>query len=121
MRAQSFAVDRQGKSTCVGDSQVQREIPIFSALKDPQEVPHELVVQCKDELAAINLCINLSGFTDDTLCDALGIDPGHWSRIRKGRGHFPARKRLRLMSLCGNLLPVQFEAWKLGRRLEPIS
>jgi transcriptional regulator with XRE-family HTH domain len=100
---------------------VQREIPILSAMPAPAEVERHLVESCRDELMALNRCIDLSGMADSTLADALGIDPAHWSRIRKGRAHFPARKRLALMSLAGNILPLQYEAWRLGRKLEPLS
>ena len=32
----------------------------------------------------------------------------------QGRAHFPTRKRLALMRLCGNLAPIQFEASRAG-------
>ena len=34
--------------------------------------------------------------------------------MRKGRGNFPANKRLHLMAICGNRAPVQFEALHLN-------
>ena len=46
--------------------------------------------------------------------EALGIDKGHFSRLRKGRGNFPSNKRLDLMALCGNRAPAQFEAYGLN-------
>lgn len=96
-------------------------MPFLASVKAPEEVQPELVCSCRDELMAINRCIDISGLSGEYLADALGIDKGHWSRIRSGRAHFPAKKRLRLMELCGNLLPLQFEAQKMGFRLEPVS
>jgi hypothetical protein len=95
----------------------QREMPFLAAVKGLQEVPLEFVKACKSELEALNLCMNLSGFADEVIRDHLGIDKGHFSRIRKGRGNFPPNKRVALMNLCGNVAPVQYEAWMVGRDL----
>jgi hypothetical protein len=95
----------------------QREMPFLAAVKGPAEVPFEFVKACGSELEALNLCINLSHLADETIRDHLGIDKGHFSRIRKGRGNFPPNKRVALMELCGNLAPVQYEAWRVGRDL----
>lgn len=92
----------------------QREIPCLSEARKCTDVPIELVKACKDELAALNLCMNLSNLSDEAIRDELGIDKGHFSRMRKGRGNFPANKRLKLMALCGNRAPVQFEALHLN-------
>ena len=92
----------------------QREIPCLSEARKCVDVPIELIKACKDELAALNLCMNLSNLSDEAIRDALGIDKGHFSRLRKGRGNFPANRRLKLMALCGNRAPVQFEALHLN-------
>jgi hypothetical protein len=76
---------------------------------------------CRSELEALNLCINLSGLSDETIRDALGIDKGHFSRIRKGRGNFPPNKRVALMELCGNRAPVQYEAMRLNCEVVDLS
>ena len=73
---------------------------------------------CKSELEALNLCMNLSNMSDEAIRDHLGIDKGHFSRIRKGRGNFPPNKRVALMQLCGNLAPVQYEALRMGYALQ---
>jgi hypothetical protein len=36
----------------------------------------------------------------------------------QGRGNLPARKRTPLMSICGNIAPIQFEAMRFGRQLK---
>ena len=91
----------------------QREIPFLAEARKAIDVPIEFIRACKDELAALNLCINLSNLSDEAIRGALGIDKGHFSRMRKGRGNFPANKRLHLMAICGNRAPVQFEAFHL--------
>jgi hypothetical protein len=99
------------------DNHSQREMPFVAVVKGPQEVPLEFIKACKSELEALNLCMNLSHLSDEAIREHLGIDKGHFSRIRKGRGNFPPNKRVALMDYCGNLAPVQYEAWKVGRDL----
>lgn len=83
----------------------QREMPFLSVVQPPKEVPLEFIKACGSELEALNLCMNLSGYSDETIRDHLGIDKGHFSRIRKGRGNFPPNKRVAVMNFCGNLAP----------------
>lgn len=92
----------------------QRQLAFLTEARKAVDVPLEFVKACKDELAALNLCINLSNLSDETIREELGIDKGHFSRMRKGRGNFPANKRLHLMAICGNRAPVQFEALHLN-------
>lgn len=86
----------------------------MAEMRRPTDVPMELIRACKDELAALNLCMNLSNLSDEAIREALDIDKGHFSRLRKGRGNFPSNKRLKLMMLCGNRAPSQFEAYSLN-------
>jgi hypothetical protein len=104
--------ESQPMSTIANHS--QREMPLLAVMRTPVDVPVEFIRACKDELHALNLCMNLSNLSDETIRDTLGIDKGHFSRLRKGRGNFPANKRIALMQLCGNRAPVQFEAEKLN-------
>jgi len=83
-------------------------------------VDDSLVDHCPSYKEAIRLCINLSGFTNKQVCQQLGIDPGHFSRIMSGTGHFPDDKLPDLMAICGNYAPLQWLArtckFKLVRR-----
>ena len=99
----------------------QREIQCMAEMRSPTNVPDEFIKVCKSELEALNLCMNLSNLSDETIRDFLVIDKGHFSRIRKGRGNFPPNKRVALMELCGNRAPVQYEAMRLNCRLEELS
>lgn len=105
--------DSQRSSTSVNESQTrQRDIGGVVELPAPTFVEMRLIRMCRDELDAMNLCIDLSQLADEVLCEKLGIDKGHWCRMRKGRAHFPTAKRLAAMQLCGNWAPLQFEMWK---------
>lgn len=92
----------------------QRQLAFLTEARKAVDVPIDFIKACKDELAALNLCMNLSNLSDETIREELGIDKGHFSRMRKGRGNFPANKRLHLMAICGNRAPVQFEAMHLN-------
>lgn len=96
---------------------MQREIPILGQARTPVFAPAELVAICKNRLDAIRLCVQLSGYSNETLCELLGIDRGHWTRIMQGRAHFPDAKSIDLMTLCGNLAPMQYEAMAVGYTL----
>ena len=84
----------------------------MAPVREPVFIDLALIRMCRDELDAVNLCIDLSRLADEVLCERLGIDKGHFSRIRKGRAHFPTKKRIELMWLCGNWAPIQYEMWK---------
>lgn len=99
----------------------QRLIPCMSPVRHTVEVQPAFVQACRSELEALNLCMNLSGLSDETIRDSLGIDKGHFSRIRKGRGNFPPNKRVALMELCGNRAPVQYEAMRLNCEVVDLS
>lgn len=101
------------------DNHGQLEIrQCMQVMRAPTKVPHEFIKACKSELEALNLCMNLSNLSDEAIRDRLVIDKGHFSRIRKGRGNFPPNKRVALMQLCGNLAPVQYEAFRVGHTLQ---
>lgn len=95
----------------------QQEMPFLGAVKGPQMASADLVAKCHHRLDAIRLCVQLSGLSNEVICESLGIDKGHWSRIMQGRAHFPDAKSLDLMRLCGNYAPMQFEAMAMGFQL----
>jgi hypothetical protein len=78
------------------------------------DVPIDTISKRKTLLAAINLCIDLSGLEDKELYLPLGVDAGHWSNLRKGKGHFPTDAIDPLMDLCSNEVPLIWLALKRG-------
>src|SRR5690554_2026577 len=97
---------------------VQREMPWMSAARVPAMVPDDLLRVCKTRLDAIRLCVQLSNLSNEYICEQLGIDKGHWTRMMQGRANFPDTKSVELMQLCGNYAPMQFEAMKFGFELK---
>lgn len=96
----------------------QREIPILGPTRKPSVVDWALIANCNDEIEALQLCVQLSKYKYHVLAGMLGIDTGHFTRIMVGQGHLPARKRTQLMSICGNLAPVQFDCLRFGLKLK---
>lgn len=92
---------------------MQREIPILSNVPKPVMAPWDLVHMCKNRLEAIQLCAQLSRLSHETIAQQLGIDKGHWSRIMHGKANLPDTKSVAFMTLCGNLAPLQYEAWAM--------
>lgn len=93
---------------------MQREIAVLGEARKVANVPDELLKMCEDELDAVRLCIQLSGYTHEYISKQLSIDKGHFSRIMSGSVGFPTHKRLALMRMCGNRAPVQYEVMNIG-------
>lgn len=96
---------------------MQREMPFLSPVACPKSAPAELVEACRHRLDAIRLCVQLSRLPLSRVCDEMGIDPGHMTRIMQCRAHFPDAKSCDLMRLCGNIAPMQYEAHAMGYEL----
>ncbi len=94
---------------------------MVSEVVGPQPVDEEIIGRCESMLDAIHLCIYLSRFSHDRICDQLGIDNGHWTRMLQGRAHFPPNKIQPLMELCGNLAPLQYLMALNGLRIPGAS
>lgn len=96
----------------------QREITLLAVMQKPSVIEWSLIAKCNDEIEALQLCVQLSRYKYEVLAEKLGIDKGHFTRIMQGQGHLPARKRTQLMSICGNLAPVQFDCLRFGLKLK---
>lgn len=91
---------------------------MMAEVRAPAELDWSLIAKCNDEQDALLLCVHMSRLANEEIARRLGIDKSHWTRIMQGRGNLPARKRTPLMSICGNIAPIQFEAMKFGRQLK---
>lgn len=96
---------------------MQQEMRLFGATKEPKVVDEMLISQCQDARDAVRLCAALSDFTHETICEALNVDKGHWSRMMQGRAHFPVHKLPMLERICGNYAVTQFLARAQGFEL----
>jgi hypothetical protein len=106
-------------SNSTGLNAAQRELGLIGSVRTkPDLVDWSLIARCHDELEALQLCVQRSRYKYHQLAHMLGIDPGHFTRIMNGQGHLPARKRTQLMSICGNLAPVQYDVLKFGYKMK---
>lgn len=76
-----------------------------------------LIQKCTSRLDAIRLCVQLSGYSSNEVASQLLIDAGNFSRMMNGKSSFPDHKSIKLMQVCGNYAPLQFEAWACGFQL----
>jgi hypothetical protein len=93
---------------------MQREIPLLAAMPRPSHSAPALIGKAGDLLAAVQMCVQLSGLSNEAICDRLGIDPGHWTRMMQGRASLQLKKLPDLMRVCGNLAPLQYLAREMG-------
>lgn len=99
----------------------QRLIPCMSISRSSVEVQPAFIQACRSELEALNLCMNLSGLSDETIRDALGIDKAQFSRWQSGTEGIQWSKFTALMDKCGNRAPVQYEAMRLNCEVVDLS
>jgi hypothetical protein len=108
MSSSSPRRDRQRQSSF--ETRVDDPLPEqlnLSLPRDPQQIDNRVVAQQPSLLAAVKLCISMSGVeADKEVYSPLGIDAGHWSRMHRGEAHFPLDKLGALMDLCGNEAPL---------------
>lgn len=81
----------------------------------------ELIRAQKTASAAISLACQVSGLDDKEIYLPLGIDPGHWSRIKKGEAGFPPDKTRDLCQLVGNTVYPEWIAYQVGCQLVVIQ
>lgn len=96
---------------------MQTEIRMLAPVRGMSCAADDLINRAQSMQGAIQLCIALSGLTNDAICERLGIDRGHFSNIVRGRGNLPPNKLVPLMELCGNYAPLQYLARSCGFEL----
>lgn len=103
----------------------QLELLEKSRRSEPGDVSDDVIIRLPNMLAAIKLCVQVSGFEDKQVCDALSLDAAQWSRIKAGTANFPTNKLGDLMDYCGNEIPLRWSAlvrgYELKRRLSAIE
>ena len=95
----------------------QREMPILGPTQRIEDVPAELVSRCQTARDALRLCVQYSGLKHAYIAESLGMGPAQFSKIMSGQAHLDEDLRIDLMNICHNRAPLQWAAWKMGRRL----
>ena len=95
----------------------QAEMPVLGDVKKPDNpVPQHLIELCKNKQEAIALCVKWSGIQDSTICHALGLDKGNFSRYMTGSANFPHNLENALQDLCGNEAVLQWACCSRNQR-----
>ena len=77
----------------------------------------EKEIHSKDLRAAIRLCIETTGIAPKEVAFSLNMDSGHLSRMINTSDdprHFPPERLNDLMDICGNEIPLKWQAQSRG-------
>jgi hypothetical protein len=88
---------------------------------EPNEVPLEMIRRQKSAAAAFALAVSSSGLEDKEVYSSLGIDPGYFSRIKKGEATLQAELMPLFCEVVGNRIYPEWIAFQLGCTLVQIQ
>jgi len=83
------------------------------------DLPEGIVGRIRDSRHALEQCFNLSCLEPKQVYGPLGIAQATFSKIISGTAFLDPNHRLPFMQLCGNQLPLLYEAEQLGFELQP--
>lgn len=98
----------------------QGELPL-SRCAEPNEVPVDLLRRQRTAAAAFSLACQSSGLEDKEIYSGLGIDPGYFSRIKKGEATLQADVMQSFCRLVSNRIYPEWIAYSLGCTLVEIK
>lgn len=90
---------------------MQREMPFFEVVGEPQMVSEQLIARLRNEADATVLCW-AKRRVRYSLSDAaaiLGMPKSHLSNILSGKKYLPFDFRIKFQALCGNWAIRQYE------------
>jgi hypothetical protein len=84
----------------------------------PDDYQHQTAQKCKSRSHALRKCVELANFeTAKEVYGPLGIDQAQWSRIWAGTAYMDPDLLFSLMDLCGNDVPLRYDALMRGYEL----
>lgn len=86
--------------------------------------PMSVVIEFRNELAAINYSIDMAlrrrhRLTQMHIADTMGINRAVLSKIKQGLSGFPSERLLEFVQSTGSMTLIQFYAWQLRCVLKP--
>jgi hypothetical protein len=90
---------------------MQREMPFFEVVGEPEMVPAHLIARTRNEADAVMLCW-AKRRVRYSMADAsamLGVPKSHLSNILSGKKYLPNDFRIKFQALCGNWAIRQYE------------
>lgn len=91
----------------------QGELPL-SRRAEKNEVPMEMIRRQRTAAAALSLACQSSGLEDKEIYSALGVDPGYFSRMKKGEATLQADLFYAFCEIVGNRIYPEWLAYSLG-------
>jgi len=93
----------------------------LSRKAEPNDVPIEMIRRQKSAAAAFSLACQSSALEDKEIYAGLGIDPGYFSRIKKGEATLQADLLSAFCEMVGNRIYPEWVAYSLGCTLVEIK
>lgn len=87
----------------------------------PNSIPLEFIRKAKSAAQALTMAIQSSGLDDQEICDALKIDAGYMSRMKKGTATLQADLVAAFCDMVGNQIYPEWVAYQLGCTLVQIK
>lgn len=103
-----------------GDAQ---QLEMLSAAADPLsvELQEEHARRCKSRQDAIRKCFEVSGLTPKQVYDPLKIQQATFTKIIAGQAFLNPDLLPRFMEMCGNIIPVRYDALITNHALVPLK
>ena len=79
-----------------------------------ENIDMALITACSSARQALALCVRMSGHSDENIAEQVGISKGYLSKVLSGSASLDGDRRIKLMRVCGNRAPLQYEAWVMG-------
>jgi hypothetical protein len=94
---------------------------VLSRRAEPNDIPIEVVRRQKTAAAAFALACQSSGLEDKEIYGALSLDPGYFSRIKKGEATLQADLVTMFCDVVGNRIYPEWQAYQIGCTLVQIK
>lgn len=81
----------------------------------PDDYQQQTALKCRSRSHALRKCVEIANFDlPKEVYMPLGIDQGQWSRIWAGTAYMDPDLLFPLMDLCGNDVPLRYDAIQRG-------
>jgi hypothetical protein len=87
----------------------------------PDDYQQQTAIKCKGRHHALLKCVEISDLTPKQIYSPLGIEQSQWSRIIAGTAFLNPDLKFQLMDVCGNDVPLRYDAFMRGYELTRIK
>src|SRR5262245_17069900 len=87
----------------------------------PDDYQQATSVKCRNRHHALLKCVEISDLSSKQIYGPLGIEQSAWSRIIAGTAFLNPDLKFQLMDVCGNDVPLRYDAFMRGYELVRIK